>query len=51
MVLQQEAAQRGPATDDVLRPTHLPAQLVVRSSTAPARSESNPTAPARERAA
>ena len=52
MVLQQQADQRGQArTDDVLRPTHLPAQLVVRSSTAPARSESNPTAPARERAA
>ena len=32
-------------------PTHLPAQLVVRSSTAPARSKSNPTMPEREHAA
>jgi LacI family transcriptional regulator len=53
MVLQQQSAeQRGQArTSEVLRPTQLPAQLVVRSSTAPpVRSESRPV-PDREHAA
>ena len=36
---------------EVLRPTQLPAQLVVRSSTAPAPSASGPAVPEREHAA
>ena len=53
MVLQQQQAeQRGNArTADVLRATQLPAQLVVRSSTAPAPSTSGTAVPERDHAA